>query len=271
MRFDSNQAWKDASQAVSANRDILLVLAGVFFLLPSLAFALFFPQPQPQPGATPEQAFALAGEFYSNALPYLMAMGIVQAIGTLAILTLFTDRSRPTVGEAIRLGVAGLLPYFGAQLLLGVAVGLIGGLPLGLAVISRSPLLIAAVAVAVVFGVAYVALRTVLTAPVVAVEHVRSPVEALRRSWNLTRGNAGRIFVFFLLLGLAFGVAVVVVMMVVGVLLALFAGAETARTLSAVVSSFLTSVLTLYFIAALAAIHRQLSGPSPESVRATFE
>ena len=51
MRFDSNQAWKDAASAVSANRDVLLALAGVFFVLPSFAFTLLYPQPEPPAGA----------------------------------------------------------------------------------------------------------------------------------------------------------------------------------------------------------------------------
>ena len=67
MRFDSNLAWKDAASAVSANRDVLLALAGVFFVLPSFAFALLYPQPEPPAGAAPEQLFELMGAFTPNA------------------------------------------------------------------------------------------------------------------------------------------------------------------------------------------------------------
>ena len=41
------------ASAVSANRDVLLALAGVFFVLPSFAFALLYPQPEPPAGAAP--------------------------------------------------------------------------------------------------------------------------------------------------------------------------------------------------------------------------
>ena len=101
MRFDSNQAWKDAASAVSANRDVLLALAGVFFVLPSFTFTVFYPQPEPPAGATPEQLFDLMGAFYRQAWPVLLAMAAVQMVGTLAMLALFTDRSRPTVGQAL--------------------------------------------------------------------------------------------------------------------------------------------------------------------------
>ncbi|MFD2135472.1 hypothetical protein ACFSLT_10020 [Novosphingobium resinovorum] len=41
MKFDSSRAWSQASQAVSANREVVLALAGVFFLLPQLMFSIF--------------------------------------------------------------------------------------------------------------------------------------------------------------------------------------------------------------------------------------
>ena len=78
MRFDSNLAWKDAASAVSANRDVLLALAGVFFVLPSFAFALLYPQPEPPAGAAPEQLFELMGAFYRQAWPVLLAISTKQ-------------------------------------------------------------------------------------------------------------------------------------------------------------------------------------------------
>ena len=41
MKFDSNRAWREASAAASANREVLVAVAGVFFLLPGLASVLF--------------------------------------------------------------------------------------------------------------------------------------------------------------------------------------------------------------------------------------
>lgn len=270
-RFDSNQAWKDATASVSANREVLLVLAGVFFLLPALAFALFFPQPEPAPGATPEQLMAAMSQFYTSAMPFVLVMSLIQAVGTLATLTLFTDRNRPTVGEAISIGVRGVLPYLGAQLLLGAGFGIIGGLLLAVAMATGAKAIAVVIGLMLVVALIYVALRTSLVAPVVAVDQIRNPIAALKRSWALTEGNAGKIMLFFFLLVLAFGIAMMVVMMIIGVVLALAAGSDLARTLSAVVSSFLTSVMTIYFIAALASIHRQLSGPSAGAISETFE
>jgi len=45
MKFDGNLVWQQASAAVSANREVVLALAGVFFMLPALGLALISPPP----------------------------------------------------------------------------------------------------------------------------------------------------------------------------------------------------------------------------------
>ncbi len=271
MRFDSNLAWKDAVQAVATNRDVLLALAGVFFMLPSLAVALLIPQPEPQAGLTSEQTLAMLMAYYRMAMPYMLAMSLIQAVGTLSVLTLFTDRARPTVGEAIGRGVSGVLPYLGAYLLLGLGIGLAGGvLIVGSAAIGV-PALAVLIGLGLAVAVIYIGIRMVLIAPVVAVDHVRNPIEALRRSWDLTRSNAGRILVFFVLLGVTAIVVFLVIMAIIGVVLAMTAGGDAAKLVAAVVSSLLTGVMTLYFVAVMASIHRQLSGPSAAPVSAASE
>lgn len=271
MKFDSNLAWKEASSAVAANRDVLLALVGVFFLLPSLAFALLMPAPQAQPGATPEQAMALTQAYYLSAMPYLIPMTLVQAAGTLGLLSLFTDRRRPTVAEAIKLGFIGLLPYVGAQLLLGLGFGIVFGLLGGIAVATGVKALVVIVIVLIVVGVAYTGIKTSLAAAVIMVDGVRNPVAALRRSWALTKGNSLRLGLFYLLLGVVFVVIITIIMAIVGLLATMLAGGESARVIAAVVSSALGAVMTLYFVAAVAAAHRQLAGPSPERVSQAFE
>jgi hypothetical protein len=60
------------------------------------------------------------------------------------------------------------------------------------------------------------------------------------------------------------------VMAAVGIVLTLAAGDSLARTLAAVVSSALGAAMTVYMSAVLAAVHRQLAGPSNEAVGETF-
>ena len=271
MKFDSNLAWQQASGAVSGNREMLFALAGVFFMLPSLAFMLMVPQPQPAVGMTGVQAAAAMEAFYMGALPWILIMAALQAAGSMALLTLMTDRARPTVGEAIKRGFIGLLPYLAAQLLLGMVIGGVGSLLLGAAIASGATAVAVLIGGAVIGAMLYAAVRTMMVAPVIMVEGVLNPVHALRRSWELTRGNALRIAAFFALIGLSFLIFTMIISAVIGLVAALIAGAMAASVINAVVSSAISAVMTLYLAAVIAAIHRQLGGSAPASLGATFD
>jgi hypothetical protein len=81
-----------------------------------------------------------------------------------------------------------------------------------------------------------------------------------------------RIFAFYLLVGVIFGVVLIVTMLVIGALLAVLLGVgDTAKTIATVISSVLSAGATIYFVSIVAAVHRQLAGPSAEVVNATFE
>jgi hypothetical protein len=271
MKFDSNRAWQQATAAIRANREVLFALAGVFYLLPMLAFSLLFPQPEPPPGADEQAMMAFATKYYAETMPVAFPLGLVQAAGTLGLLTLLTDRSRPTVGMAIRLGFACLLPYIVSQLLFGFAAGGIAIAFLGVLGLTGSSVLTSAGLAATIVGGIYLLARFSLTAPVIAVEQVRNPVRALQRSWALTRGNAGRVIVFFLLILLVFAILLTIVMSLVGIVLALIMPEHPARILAAVVSSSLEAGMGLTFIAALAATHAQLSGQPTDQLGETFD
>jgi len=271
MKLDSNAAWKAAMAAISANREVLAAIAGVFFLLPSLAVSLFVPQPEPPAGMDQQQAFAMLTDFYVSALPYIVPMLILQAVGTLAILTLCTDRTRPTVGEAIRQGFAGFLPYLATTLMLGFGLGIAGGLLLGIAAATRSGVVIGLVIAVVIVAAIYLSLRFALVTPAIAVERLRNPVAAMQRSWALTEGNAGRILLFLFLIFLVFLVVTAVVSAVSGAAVALVAGAEAVKIASALLSVVLGAGFTVAITAVLGAIHGQLAGPSPQAIGATFD
>ena len=272
MELDSNLAWKQASEAVTANREVLIAIAGVFILLPNLAFALLYPQPELAPGLQGKEAMEALSAYYTPAMPWLLLVSVFQAVGTLSLLTLFTDRSRPTVGEAIRQGAICLIPYILAHLLLGMGIGLIGAVLIGMAAATGLPVVAALVVVAMLVGLIYVLIKTSLTSPAIAVEGVRNPVQALKRSWQLTKGNSLRIFAFYLLIGIIAGVVLIVTMLVIGALLAVLLGVgDTAKSIATVISSVLSTGMTIYFVSIVAAVHRQLAGPSAEAVNATFE
>ncbi|MBU6268043.1 MAG: glycerophosphoryl diester phosphodiesterase membrane domain-containing protein [Sphingomonadales bacterium] len=260
MQFDSSRAWQDATAAIAANRDMLLALAGVFFMLPWLAFMLLVPQTEIKPGMAPAQIQAATQQFMAQAMPYLMGLLLVETCGVLAVLTLCNDHSRPTVGEAIRRGALGVLPYIGAMLLFVIGLMLvIGVLGVGLA---RGGSAGGALLVALMFALMfYGQVRMVMVAPAIAIEHCYQPWRLVRRSWQLTRGNVGRVMLFLGLLVLAYWVVMSVVALIVGSLATLVAGQQASHIAEAVVSATVMGLFQLLMTSVMAAIHAQLAGP----------
>lgn len=269
-KLDTNAAWKEASAIVSANREVLFALAGVFFMLPSLALAVIAGEPEVIPGMRGEQMMAAMETFYAKSWWIVLLSAVFQIVGLLAILTLMRDRSRPTVGEALRAALPGAFSYLAAQFAVVIALSLVGGLLIGVAAVISPPLAVVAgllFMVALVFAV----FRLILVGPVIAVEGVRNPLTAMVRSWRLTQGNFWRIFGFMLLIVILFVVVVGIIMMLIGLVLALASSGEPQRIIAAAFSSALGAVGVVYFAGVLAAIHRQLGGPAAAELSATFE
>ncbi len=268
MRFDSSKAWNEAAQSVAVNRDVLLALAGVFMVLPLFALAVFVPQPEPPVGAKPEELLELLGAYYSKTWPVYLGAALVNMVGTLAMLALFTDPSRPTVGQAIKLGAKSAPSVIAAQILMGMGLTLAAMLPVALiSALGVPALAVVAVAAALVLAV-WVWVRCSLVSPAVVVDRLHNPIAALRRSWLLTQGNAGRLLAFFVLVGLAFLVSILIAQMVIGTVFNLILPGEAAIVSIALIGSALQAVMSVYFVGVFAASHRQLAGSGPAT---TFE
>lgn len=264
MKFDSMRAWNEAVAMLKTNRDVLVALGGVFLMLPALAIMLLFPPPDMQGVKDPKVMVTLFSEwFQAHPLP-LIALSLITTIGTLAVLAMLTNRQRPTVAEAIKLGAIALMPLVAAQLLMGMGVGLVGGIFIAIAAATQVGALAVLALVAVMLLMIYVVVRVMLVTPVVVNEQTYNPVKALGRTWSLTRGNFWRLLGFFALLT----VATYVVSALIGgtgrLLFTLMAGEEGGKIGAAVVSSLVGAVANLIYLAALAATHRQLSGDIEE-------
>ena len=271
MKLDINLAWQQASAAVAANREVLAGLAGVFILLPRIAFELFAaPAPQARAGMDFDAMAQALQAYYASVGPWLLAVTLVETTGTLALLTLFSDRARPTVGQAIRRGALCVIPYLAAQLLFVLGLGLVASTALGLAAMSGSKQLTGVVLGTILFWAIYAEVRLVVLAPAIVVDRARGPLAAIGRSWRLSRGNAGRIFGLLLLFLVLMLVAMMAVSGVVGSLGALVGGSNAARLAVAVVVSLVSSGFTVYLVAVIAAIHRQLAGAAATPVDRPF-
>ncbi len=265
-RLDSSLAWKTATRLVAANRDVLIAIAGVFFLFPSLAFSVFVPEPHMAPGTPPREMMEIIADAWTESLPLLIIVTLLQMAGTVSMLIVMTDRQLPTVGQAIRRGFVALGPYVLAQVIVGAVLGT-GFLVLVSAAALTGQQAIAAIAIIGAFiAMIWCSVRLALVAPVLAIETERNPVQALKRSWALTSGNSGRLLTFFVLAGLLFAVIYGLAMMLIGVVLVLTTGGTVQQVLTAAVSSSLTAGALVYFVAMLAAVYRQLAGDGVDEV-----
>ena len=279
MKFDSNRAWREASAAASANREVLVAVAGVFFLLPGLASVLFLSDFQADMMANfgnPAAAERIMKGMTGPVVGFGLVSFVLQAIGYLAMLALLTDRTRPTVGEAIGAAIKALPSVIGAALLFFFAYMLAVVVFAMLAGAISSVTGLGAVAVLLVVlligGVFYSMVKLSLVLPVIVIENVHNPATALARSWQLTKGNSLRLLAFYLLLGVVYLVIVMVVGMVSMALATLIAGqGKVSMLIGGVVTGVVGAAASALFTAILAAIHRQLAGPSAEAIGATFD
>jgi flagellar biosynthesis protein FlhB len=278
-KLDMGKAWTEASAMIASNRDTIGAIAGLFFFLPSLAAGLLAPEiiepgePLPETG-DPQAAFQAAiaqmSQAYADNWLLLLAISIMQFIGSLSLLALLSDRARPTVGEALRSGVRSSPSYFGAQLLSALAAGVVVGLPLGLLAAFAPPAMVAIAVLVLALVVLYMFVKFSLAAPVIAIDGVRNPIAALKRSWQLTKGNSFRIVAFLVLLFLIVGIIATLVSGIVAVALAAL-GAQIAAIGNGVINAAVNTITGVVFLVVIAAVHRQLAGASPEGLAATFE
>ena len=280
-KLDMGKAWTQATALIGANKDTISALAGLFFFLPSFGAGLFMPEQTAtipaggarqsgDPQVAMQQAMDQISALYAGSWPFLLAVSIAGFIGSMALLALLTDRGNPTVGEALGKGIRSIPAYIVAQLLSALGAGVIIGLPLGLLAALAPPAVVGIAGLALVVVVIYLAVKFSLIAPVIAIDEERNPIAAIRRSWQLTKGNSLRIFAFFVLL---FVVIVIIGALVQGILTLVLSaiGGEVARIGIAAVSAGVNAMITVIFLVVLAAIHRQLGGATPERLAETFE
>jgi hypothetical protein len=274
MKFDMGRAWNDAVALLRANGQVVAIVAGAFFFLPNVVVMMMLQGSLPAIEASvagnpdPNAALQAFGAVYGEIWWQLILATVITSVGMLGLLTLLTHRGRPTVAEALKSGVVYFLPYLASQILLTMLILAIVMVPLlaaGLAGTAAGALLGIAAAVAVL----YVYVKFSLTVPVIVIEHVANPVRALARSWELTKGNSVRLFLFYLLLFIALVVIALVFGLIVGLVGAL-AGASSGEFIGALANSAMNAAGITIYLAVLAAIHRQLTGRSTAAPSETF-
>lgn len=273
MKFDMGRAWNEATNLLSANRSLLAVVAGVFFFLPYAALMMFLPKQmaalQGPTSGNPEAMTEAMMSLYADIWWIFLVIGLIQAVGMIALLYLLSDRTRPTLGEALKHGFKYLLTYIGAQILQGILFLVLAVIPF---VVAQAGSVTAAVLLGILVAVAFAYLFTKLSLslPIIAIESQGNPLTALTRSWALTKGNSVRIFLFYVLLFIAMMVISAVLSFIIGIVFAI-GGTEIAMIGNGLFSGLVNAVVVTVFAAVLAAVYRQLAGPSAEAVSEAFE
>jgi len=240
-KLDFNRAWAETMRLWSANRELLIAIAGVFLLLPGLAFGLLVPQPETPPAETMEALVEALAAFYRANAPWLIGVSLFSSFGTLTLLVLLLDTGRPRVADALSAAVRLLIPYVLAALVSGLAI-FVGSLFF------------------VIPGI-YLFIRLLLAGPAIAAENLNSPIAALGRAWQLSRGNVLRILMFVGIIGVIGAVIYLTSLAVLGVIMRLVLPEGLAGTMVTLIDALLSMVISLVLTCAYAAVYRQLAQP----------
>ena len=266
MKFDMGEAWNTATGLLSKNKDVILVVAGVFFFLPYLASTLLMPQAMTPQSANPEDMQAVFDTIMQTYADYWWVMLIIfvtQGIGTLALLVLLTDRARPTLGDALKSGAIAFPSYFATNIISALIVAFAIVVP-GFLVVASGIEALGILVLFLVFPILfYLMVKLSLIMPAIAIDGIRNPFRVIARSWRLTKGNSFRLFLFYFLLLVATVVVFLLASLVLGVVLAAMGG-EIEIIGNGIVASLINAVFVVIFLAVLAGVHLQLSGDRPE-------
>lgn len=273
MTFDMSKAWNEAMAMISANKEVLAVVSGIFFFLPTVLAGLLQPDAGLEAVMQTDDMDATQAAMLQMFSDYWWLFGLtilLQMIGYVALIALLGRSGRPTVGEAISAGLVGMIPAILAYAILIFAFSILAGTVLAMTIASKIPLLIALAVLATLFSGIFVTMRTILFLPAIAIDQEMNPIKTLVRSWHLTKGSALYLFAFFALLTVA-----LVVISLVAQLLAMGVGAllgeDGALLVVSIVGAVIGSAGAAVTAAVLTAAYRQLAGPPAGEAAQAFD
>ncbi len=276
MGFDMNGAWSRGVALVRENFQLLAVIAGLFVLLPTLAFYYLVPGMDVlmDPTADPEIVQAQVMSQVGPLATWGIVGSIILFIGYGAMVALMGD-TRPTVGEALKSGATSVPSVVGAMLgflVLYILAAVIVTLPIALLAGGLGLSALALLIPLLVLGVALILMaRFSVTLPVIVVEKTFNPLTALKRSWDLTRPARWRVLSFWAVLGLAYVVISLLLVGLFGLVAAMMGDSDGSRLLMGLVNGVLAMLVGMLVCGLAVAIHRQLAGATEAEIAATFD
>lgn len=162
--------FADAGAIWRSDRHLVLRVAGVFHVLPVLAFVLLLVSSGVLSNLPPEQVKAAFERFQTANIVPIVLISAALDFGTFAIMNLFLQGGGRTLGEVLMIAVRRFLPF----LAMSVFINLLFGIGMWL-----------------ILPGLYVFVRTWLAGPAFAARPELGVVEAFKEGWRRSAGMAG--------------------------------------------------------------------------------
>jgi hypothetical protein len=276
MNFDMNTVWSRAIELVRDNFQLLIVIAGVFLLLPTMATYLLIPDFQNLIDPTADQA-ALEQQISAMIGP-LVSVGVVSMVfqfaGYGAMVALMGD-TRPTVGQALGTGfkivpsvfavmILFIIAYFIGAMIIALPITLIAGL-------AGIPALSFIAVIFVLLFVVWLMARMSLSMPALVLGETLNPFTAVTRSFKLTGPKQWSILLFW---GVLLAVYVVIALLLTGIfglVAALIGSGTAAMVVLGIANGAMGMAIGMLICGVSVAMFTQLSGPSTAAIEETFD
>ncbi len=252
-----SKAWDETKQVIARDGRLLTTIALALFVLPGVISEV----------ATPVAPAGTMPKFgYWSVLSALALL--ISIAGQLAVIRLAIG-TRSTVGEAIGHGVRRGPVYLLAMLIwilplmIPLAFLISAGMVAQLngnagASLGTSLAVIVLVTVLLFFGI-----RMMMSSPVASTERV-GPLEIIRRSWDLTRGQWWRLFGFFLIFIIGAVISIMAARMLAEIIAKLVLGNVDPLTVGALLVALVVQIVSagvsVLLMVMLARIYTQLAG-----------
>ncbi len=206
MKLNYMQCWNGAMALLGAHKEAILAIAGVFLFLPTFLFAQFVDQPLLTGDEDMNGLMAAYSAYFSENVLSIMASNLVISFGGLAIYFTLAPSRNHTVAEDLMAALKAFLIYLIANLLTGL-------------------LTLMGFFLFIIPGL-YIASRFILVPVVIVDQGERNPIEALKRSWSLTRSSGFSILLFILIIAVVGTITIGALQAVTGII----AGLATSGT-----------------------------------------
>tara|TARA_R100001244_G_scaffold44182_1_gene39733 strand:- start:56093 stop:56845 length:753 start_codon:yes stop_codon:yes gene_type:complete len=240
MKLNYMQCWNGAMALLVANKEAILAIAGVFIFLPTLLFAQFVAPPVFNGDEGGGEMLAIYSAYFGENSFSIMASNLVISFGSLAVYFALAPSRNGTVAEDL----VAALKIFLIYLLANLAVGLIS-LP--------------GFILFIIPGL-YLTARFLLVPVVIVDQRERNPIEALKKSWSLTKGNGFSILLFVVIIGVVGTITVGVLEAVTGVITGLATGGAGWLLIENLVAALAGSAFQLVIAAVITSVYIDMSG-----------